>query len=216
MYYTRKIEFIKHTNQIMEPFKNFIKIGIQFPKKNVKLPKNWNTLTQSIYNNEPNFAILTGEINNIIVLDLDKKDDNFIALKWIENNLNTLQHLNTLITKTINHGYHIFFKYTHSLKNHINCGNLHIDILSNNKCCYQGTGYDVIHHNEIRELTQHEITTLTQLIKDKKIKAEKPLPAIEADEVPFELPEGWSGLRAEQVPVKDYIFLAQLWSAKGE
>jgi hypothetical protein len=31
----------------------------------------------------------------------------------------------------------------------------------------------------------------------------------------FELPEGWSGLRAEQVPVKDYIFLAQLWSAKG-
>jgi 16S rRNA A1518/A1519 N6-dimethyltransferase RsmA/KsgA/DIM1 with predicted DNA glycosylase/AP lyase activity len=32
----------------------------------------------------------------------------------------------------------------------------------------------------------------------------------------FELPEGWSGLRAEQVPVKDYIFLAQLWSAKGE
>ena len=168
MYYTRKIEFIKHTNQIMEPFKNFIKIGIQFPKKNVKLPKNWNTLTQSIYNNEPNFAILTGEINNIIVLDLDKKDDNFIALKWIENNLNTLQHLNTLITKTINHGYHIFFKYTHSLKNHINCGNLHIDILSNNKCCYQGTGYDVIHHNEIRELTQHEITTLTQLIKDKK------------------------------------------------
>lgn len=32
----------------------------------------------------------------------------------------------------------------------------------------------------------------------------------------FELPEGWSGLRAEQVPVKDYVFLAQLWSAKGE
>ena len=31
----------------------------------------------------------------------------------------------------------------------------------------------------------------TQLIKDKKIKAEKPLPAIEADEIPFELPEGW-------------------------
>jgi type I restriction enzyme S subunit len=30
-----------------------------------------------------------------------------------------------------------------------------------------------------------------QLIKEKKIKAEKPLTKIEADEIPFELPEGW-------------------------
>ena len=30
-----------------------------------------------------------------------------------------------------------------------------------------------------------------QLVKEKKIKAEKPLPPIEADKVPFELPEGW-------------------------
>lgn len=39
----------------------------------------------------------------------------------------------------------------------------------------------------------------TQLIKDKKIKAEKPLPAIEADEIPFELPEGWVWCRLGEV-----------------
>jgi len=31
----------------------------------------------------------------------------------------------------------------------------------------------------------------TQLIKDKKIRKEKPLPPITEDEIPFELPEGW-------------------------
>lgn len=34
-----------------------------------------------------------------------------------------------------------------------------------------------------------------QLVKDKKIKKEKPLPAIEADEFPFELPEKWEWVR---------------------
>jgi type I restriction enzyme, S subunit len=38
-----------------------------------------------------------------------------------------------------------------------------------------------------------------QLIKDKKIKAEKPLPAIEADEIPFELPKGWVWCRLGEV-----------------
>ncbi|RUT78782.1 restriction endonuclease subunit S [Ancylomarina longa] len=35
----------------------------------------------------------------------------------------------------------------------------------------------------------------TQLIADKKIKKEKPLPAITADEIPYELPEGWEWCR---------------------
>lgn len=41
-----------------------------------------------------------------------------------------------------------------------------------------------------------------QLIKEKKIKAEKPLPAIEADEIPFELPEGWVWCRMGEVAQK--------------
>ena len=34
-----------------------------------------------------------------------------------------------------------------------------------------------------------------QLIKDKKIRKEKPLPEIEEDEIPYELPEGWNWTR---------------------
>ena len=34
-----------------------------------------------------------------------------------------------------------------------------------------------------------------QLIKDSKIKKEKPLPPITEDEIPFELPQGWEWVR---------------------
>jgi len=38
-----------------------------------------------------------------------------------------------------------------------------------------------------------------QLIKDKKIKKEKPLPAITADEMPYDLPEGWEWCRMRDI-----------------
>jgi type I restriction enzyme S subunit len=41
------------------------------------------------------------------------------------------------------------------------------------------------------ELLEQIKSEKAQLIKDKKIKAEKPLSPIEKDEIPFELPEGW-------------------------
>ena len=38
-----------------------------------------------------------------------------------------------------------------------------------------------------------------QLVKDKKIKKEKPLPEIEEDEIPYELPEGWVWCRLGEI-----------------
>ncbi|MGL6354274.1 restriction endonuclease subunit S [Aeromonas veronii] len=38
-----------------------------------------------------------------------------------------------------------------------------------------------------------------QLVKEKKIKKEKPLPAISEDEKPFELPQGWAWARGEDI-----------------
>jgi len=148
-------------------FHDMIKIGVTFPKSNVKLPKGWTNLKESIYSKESNFAVLTGKINDIVVIDLDKKTDDFIALKWIEENLGPLNNINTLVTKTINDGYHIFFKYTPKLKNSINCGNKNIDILTNKKCCYQGLGYSIVYKNDIRELSNKEINLFLQLIKTK-------------------------------------------------
>jgi type I restriction enzyme, S subunit len=41
-----------------------------------------------------------------------------------------------------------------------------------------------------------------QLIKDKKIKPEKPLPAINKDEIPYDLPEGWVWCRLGEITQK--------------
>ena len=47
-------------------------------------------------------------------------------------------------------------------------------------------------YNQIQEEKQ-------RLIKEKKIKKEKPLPAITADEIPFEIPENWMWVRLGDV-----------------
>ncbi|MDY4883211.1 MAG: hypothetical protein SO129_02385, partial [Anaerovibrio sp.] len=41
-----------------------------------------------------------------------------------------------------------------------------------------------------------------RLIKEKKIKKEKPLPEIREDEVPFEVPENWCWVRLGNVSLK--------------
>lgn len=52
------------------------------------------------------------------------------------------------------------------------------------------------------ELLEQIKTEKAQLIKEKKIKAEKPLPKIEEDEIPFELPEGWVWTNALDISLK--------------
>ncbi len=155
----------------MTHFDNLIKIGINMDlgKKNIKLPKNWNKLTQSKYTNEDNFAILTGKINNLIVIDLDKKNDDFIGLRWFEDNFNKIDLINTLVTKTLNNGFHIYFKYNDKVKNVLNLNNLFVDILSDDKCCYQGKNYDIINNNSIRELTEQELELILKKDKLKQV-----------------------------------------------
>ena len=45
------------------------------------------------------------------------------------------------------------------------------------------------------ELYERIISEKTQLIKDGKIKKEKPLPEIAKDEIPFEIPNSWRWVR---------------------
>lgn len=156
----------------MSQFDDKIKIGIDMSlgKKSITLPKNWNKITESIYNNEANYAILTGKLNNIIVIDLDNKDPEFIGFKWFIENFDKIENINTLVTKTLNNGYHIYFKYNHNVKNKLNMNNLNIDILTDNKCCYQGVNYPIVNNSIIRELTENELklitTTITQIKKE--------------------------------------------------
>jgi putative DNA primase/helicase len=136
-------------------------------KKVSGMPKNWNKITESKYNGEDNFAVLTGKVNDIIIVDLDCKDTQFIGLEWFEKNIGKISEINTLVTKTINNGYHIFFKYHSDIKN-TNNNDLHIDILSDLRCCYQGHGYDIINESSIRELTLSEIQYIQSLTKINK------------------------------------------------
>jgi phage/plasmid-associated DNA primase len=149
------------------PFESLVKIGVQFPKSQVKLPKGWNTFTQSAYNNQDNFAVLTGKVNNIIVVDLDKKDEGFIAEKWFISTFGQFTDIQTLVTTTINGGYHVYFLYNPEIKNIAN-KTLHIDILSDNRCCYQGTHYDVVNNSTIRSLTDNELQAIKDLKKTVK------------------------------------------------
>ena len=178
----------------MDIFNNFIKIGVNFPKSNVKLPKNWQNLKESKYNNEENFAILTGQINDIVVIDLDNKDSTFKGKLWFENNFGEISKLNTLVTKTVNNGYHIYYKYTSKLKNTLNYKGLHIDILSDKKCVYEGKGYDLLNNNKITELNDNQVELLKQFKKKfKKIcnKNNKNLNSINLNKLNniFELPQ---------------------------
>lgn len=53
------------------------------------------------------------------------------------------------------------------------------------------------------ELLEQIKAEKAQLIKEKKIKAEKPLPKIEAEEIPFELPVGWVWCRMQDIGLFD-------------
>lgn len=152
----------------MSQFDNLVRIGIDMSngKDKVVLPLKWNEITNSIYNGEENFMVLTGIINDIIVIDLDKKDDNFVGFEWFEKHFGDIHKTNTLVTRSLNGGYHVFFKYHSNFsKKKQNVGGLHMDILSNGCGCYQGLGYDIVCNDVIRDLNEHEIECLNKITK---------------------------------------------------
>ena len=139
----------------MDKFSDFIKFGISFPKDKVKFPKSWQNLKKSKYNNEPNFALLTGKINNIIVIDLDIKGSDK-STSWFETGFCKIQDIDTLTTKSVNGGYHVFYKYTENVKSK-SFKEFNVDILSDRRCCFGGVGYPVIKDLDIIELTPAQI-----------------------------------------------------------
>lgn len=146
-------------NQFTDLVKFGISLSINDGKKTINgMPKSWQKLEHSLYNNEANYAILTGKINDIIVIDLDNKDTEFSAYQWFVSNFGDLDSINTLVTNTINGGYHIFFRYNKQITNKINFNNIYIDILTTGKCVYQGKGYDVVNNSSIRELSLSELS----------------------------------------------------------
>jgi len=137
-------------------FENLVKIGVKIvhnketgKKKVTGMPNGWQNLTESKYNDQDNYAILTGKLNDLFVIDLDNKGD-FIAKSWFEQNFFNLgdpSKFPTLVTQTINGGYHVYYRYNDSIKNRNNFLGKNIDILVDKKCVYEGKNYTVLNPN---------------------------------------------------------------------
>ena len=144
-----------------------IKLNEDGSKRVLGFPEEWQKMKESKYNNESNYGILTGKENDIIVVDLDmnKKEKTWESVEWYCENICKIEELDTLVTCTPSGGYHIYYKYTEELLNGINIGGVHIDILSDKKCCFQGLKYDVICDLPIRCLRENELKELKKLQK---------------------------------------------------
>lgn len=168
---------IKETNNVIYPFKDFIKHGIFLDEGNWNeskktamkgLPKNWPILTESKYNRERNFLIPTGKINDIIVIDLDAKErsetntKSDTSIQWFEQKFGKIEELDTLVTKTPGGGYHIFYKYNLSVKV-INCPAINVDILTTGKGVNQGHRYTLLVDKPINSLSEDQIQYINKL-----------------------------------------------------
>lgn len=120
--------------QVSEHLRNKIIFSLDINKRGKKysnLPKKWTELkTNNISQRKNGLACLTGEINNIIVIDFDKELGMNLYYKY-ENYFQ-----NTFIEDSTSNYKHVYFLYDNDFKDsQLNYKNLSIDILSNGKCC---------------------------------------------------------------------------------
>jgi len=103
------IEFYTKFNLIIIPL---------LPRSKRPFIKEWQKIIQSkkITGNQ-NFGLLTGRINNITVIDIDRKDN---GLKTWRSWIKKYGKIDTPTVKTGNEGYHYYFKYNEKLHNRLN------------------------------------------------------------------------------------------------
>ena len=130
-------------------------------------PTGWDKLKKDITTKQSkNVGVLTGKINNIIVVDLDMdKNNKKSGMEWFENNFGKIEDFNTLITKSISGGRHLYFKFSKEIKvgNGIIEG-YNVDIKGDKGFMYEGTDYDLI--KETDELMEPDF--LIEYFKNKK------------------------------------------------
>jgi hypothetical protein len=134
---------------------NLIKFSIDINKKDKNgvikkysgFPKDWQNLTQSkLDKNKNGEAILTGKVNNIIVIDFDKEEGMYYFNKYKK------LFEDTFIEDSTNGYKHVYFIYDDALKSGISKLSNKIDILSNGKCCVSG---EKNNDNQIQKINTH-------------------------------------------------------------
>tara|TARA_R110000868_G_scaffold158315_1_gene386294 strand:- start:214 stop:2646 length:2433 start_codon:yes stop_codon:yes gene_type:complete len=141
----------------------FHKNGKKMKADNTTFPKGWNKTKKSIIRDDIKYkAVLTGKINNIIVLDFDTPKNNELdGIKFYHDNYDLFK--NTFIEKSISgKGFHVYYKYNPLLKSktRINGDNgLSIDILNErgNKTHNMAIIGTPINNNEMQEMPEEVI-----------------------------------------------------------
>ena len=154
----------------------FTDTGYKLDKKFIGWLPDWEELKTSKFNGEKDFCVLTGKINDIFVIDLDRTneekkaflqtqdwDDVFESQAWFENNFGKISEVKTLVTQSRNGGYHVYFKYTDKISNKQPMGGLRIDLLSDKSCCFEGQNYTTYKTYPIRALSESEIGAILKM-----------------------------------------------------
>ena len=98
-------------------------------KKQINAPKDWTKLNKSLFDKTQNaLAILTGEKNNLFVIDYDEKEN-------YERDISKYPELKNYVVET-NKGFHIYLKYHKELEKLKSSRKHNIDFQGNNKCVY--------------------------------------------------------------------------------
>ena len=128
----------------------------------------------------PYIGILTGQKNNITVVDIDQIKDkeighiecgmkayNYLLLKYNNNN-----QLDTLTIKTKNNGLHLYFQYEESITQTTKFNNTTIDTRNNGGyCCFSNgsnNDYGIIKNEEILKMPEWLKKWLMQHLKTNK------------------------------------------------
>jgi hypothetical protein len=124
-----------YRSNFLKKYKKFI---IPKNKKTtyIKWSKSYNHTKDDIDTNKYNYGILTGEQNNLIVLDIDVQDDGIQEFnKYIEK----YGDIKTFIQKSPSGGKHYFFTFKHSISSvqHL------INFSLTNSTKYRGKGLDI-------------------------------------------------------------------------
>lgn len=148
---------------------NEIKI-LPIPKKSKKPNCSWDNTIKSteelnrLIELTSNFAFLTGETNDFIVIDVDKKNGGLDTIEVLKENGFDLFKLSSFIVKSGGGGYHFYFKYDPSLEVKNKATKVGIDIRTNGGIIVSpysihenGNFYEIITENkevlEVAELT---------------------------------------------------------------
>jgi hypothetical protein len=124
-------------------------------EKEISNMPSWANIKTDMTSNRDNIAIISGKVNDIVVIDLDKpKEGEIDGIRYFEDNVCKIEKLNTLITKSIRGGFHIYYKYNNKLKSGVRIKDINkdisIDIRSDKSCLFEGKGYEL--YNDAEEL----------------------------------------------------------------